>query len=575
MKALKEKRLSLRSFLRRGLVILSLFALAFAFASCSDTSSGGGTTDTTPPPTNPPSVISITVSGRAGVETWFQGCAPDPKGLTIKALWADGPNAGQIIEYTHDQFATNGFSISPNFCDEPGFYPVPGEFRVVHKSSDVYSQAIDYEGVIPILGVTGGTLDKLYADQNPLMALIGQSIKLNYMWNTVVSRPSNNAKQSGPYVLTPITVTPNVTQYADRTIYINSAYPLWDLRDAAANSKVNVYFGKIKNTAAALHAGTITVKDYMQVVDIQVATPLDPDFFVYDDDIQFAVKTAGLASAMPSDLDKLLEKISFKVTYQKGKAGAGSTNEPEVGKIITWKEFKDNVAFARSSLSGAVQGPSGGDNIPDTTLINWGNDGKEDAKREAKYGWPEAEILIIDDEDTTWKIWLEYVPREYLINISGVPTGGAYVARVPVRIPVATFQNEITVKSRFGLSQALLPYQSAVGPMNENWMNVIKDMWVLTGQYNLGSRKLEPKVIKWASSLLTYGYHSGGTNINLVAKTLSDRWPSEYMSWASYSVKTERDFALPIYFRGETATEDDTVLVEIFRKSGQPNPSTW
>ena len=570
MKALKEKRLSLRSFLRRGLVILSLFALAFAFASCSDTSSGGGTTDTTPPPTNPPSVISITVSGRAGVETWFQGCEPDPKGLSIKVLWADGPLAGTIQDYTYDQFKDNGFSISPNFCDEPGAWPTPGDFRVVHKYSNVQSQSIDYEGVIPILDVSGGTLAKLYADQNPLMALIGQPITLQYMWNTVTR--NDNTKQTTPYALTPPTVTSGVTQFDKRTVYINSAYPLWDLKDAASKSKVNVYFGKIKGNAAALHAGTISVTDYMQVVDIQVATPLDPDFFVYDDDVQYAVQTATLASKMPEDLDKLLEKISFKVTYQKGKAGASGTNEPEVGKTITWKEFKDNVAFAKRALSG--QGPDGGDNIPDTKLINWGNDGKESARREAKYGWPEADILIIDDEDTTWGIWLEYVPREYLINISGMPNGGAYVARVPVRIPVATFQNEITVTNRHGLSQALLPYQTAVGPMNENWMNLIKDRWVLTGQYNLGSRKLEPKVIKWASSLLTYGYHSGGVNINLVAKTLSDRWTNEYVSWASYSIKTERDFALPIYFRGEVADQDDTVQVEVFRKSGSPTPGS-
>jgi len=42
MKALKEKRISLRSLWRRGLVILSLFALVFAFAACSDSDNGGG-----------------------------------------------------------------------------------------------------------------------------------------------------------------------------------------------------------------------------------------------------------------------------------------------------------------------------------------------------------------------------------------------------------------------------------------------------------------------------------------------------------------------------------------------------
>ena len=568
MKALKEKRLSLRSFLRRGLVILSLFALAFAFASCSDTSSGGGTTDTTPPPTNPPSVISITVSGTAGVETWFQGCAPDPKGLTIKALWASGPDQGQIITYTYDQFADKGFSISPNVLDEPGTFPTPGQFYVVHKDSpNVQSQSIDYEGVIPILGVTGGTVDKLYADQNPLTKLIGQPIKLNYMWNN--TRPSSG-KATVPYSLTPPTATPGVTQYADKTILMNSSYPLWDLTNIATTSKVNVYFGKKLGTA--VKTGTISVTDYMQVVDIQVGT-MDPDFFVYDDDVVYASKPAAKAGDMPKGLNDLLDLVTFKVTYQKGKAGA-SGNNPVETDTVTWAQFKDNVAFAKNALSG--QGPSGGSNIPGSANpVEWSTDAATKATREAKDGWQEADILRINDEDGAWGIWLEYVPREYLLGISGIAPTGAYVGMVNVRIPVATFSNEIKVASRHGLSQARLPYSMSEVDMNDNWLNVIADRWVLTAQYDLPGRKLEPRVVKWASSLLTYGHHSAGTKISLYAKTLSTADGGvNGNSWASYSVRTERDFALPIYFRGETATEEDTVLVEVFRNSSNPPAET-
>jgi hypothetical protein len=512
-------------------------------------------------------VISITVSGMAGKQTWFQGTVPDPTGLTIKALWADGPNKGDIVEYTAAEFTANGFSISPNILDEPGAYPAPGQFRVVHKDSpNVQSQEIDYEGVIPILGVTGGTVDKLYADQNPLTKLIGTPIKLNYMWDSTV--PSSG-KATAPYNLGTVTVTPT-TKYYDTTIYMNSAYPLWDMVNIASTNKVNVKFGYIKGTSTQTKKdGTIAVTEYMQVVDIQVATPLDPEFFVYDDDVAYAVAPAATAAAMPKDLDKLLEKVSFNVTYQKGKAGQSGNNPIEPG-TVTWKEFKDNVAFAKLALSG--QGPNAGGNIPGSANpINWGNDGQTKANREAKQGWTEADILIIDDDDTTWKIWLEYVPREYLLSIGGTPTGAgaAYVARVDVRIPVAEFQNEITVKSRHGLDQALIPYHSTpLIPMTDDWLNVIADRWVLTGQYNLGSRKLEPRVITWASSLFHYGNDSGGAGINLLAKTLSGN-----ASWASYSVQTERDFALPIYYRGELAEQDDTVQVEIFRKSS--NPATW
>jgi len=569
MKALKEKRLSLRSFLRRGLVILSLFALVFA--SCAGSDEGGTETPTNPPPTNPPSVISITVSGRAGVETWFQGTVPDPTGLTIKALWADGPNAGQIIEYKSDEFAANNFYISPNILDEPGAYPAPGDFRVVHKySGTVQSQSIDYEGVIPITGVTGGSVDTLYADKNPLTTLIGTPIKLNYIWDSPARTNSN--KITAPYVLTPVTISAS-TKYDDKTIYMNSAYPLWDLKNIADKNSVNLYFGYIKqpNTANAQKTGTISVKNYMQVVDIQVDTFDADKFFVYDDDVRFVTPPVAGVSAIHKDLNALLDYVTFKVAYQKGKAGQSGNNEVTWAPL-TWAEFKENVAFAKSQLTG--QGPSAGTNIPGSVdFVEWGNAGLNTAnRREAKAGWPEAPILFIDEEDTTWKINLEYVPRQYLLGISGTPltaTGVdyAYVGHVNIRIPVAEFQNEITVKNRHGLSQAQIEYQTNDVPMTQNWLNAIADRWVLTGQYNLGSKKLDPKEITWASSLFQYGHESAGVNITLNAKTLSGN-----ASWASFTVNTERDFALPIYFRGETATEDDTVLVEIFRKSINPTP---
>ena len=99
MKALKEKRVSLRSLFRRSLVILSLLALAFAFASCSGDSGGtGGSVETEPPtnggtgPTNPPAaawVKTMTVLKHPNVPS-YEGAMPNLKGLQVLVKWNDG-----------------------------------------------------------------------------------------------------------------------------------------------------------------------------------------------------------------------------------------------------------------------------------------------------------------------------------------------------------------------------------------------------------------------------------------------------------------------------------------------------
>ena len=81
MKALKEKRISLRSLLGRSLVILSLFALVFS--SCSDSSD-----DSAP-----------TASGKVAANIWvkaypvrdqYEGCKIDLTGLVIGVEYTDG-----------------------------------------------------------------------------------------------------------------------------------------------------------------------------------------------------------------------------------------------------------------------------------------------------------------------------------------------------------------------------------------------------------------------------------------------------------------------------------------------------
>ena len=102
MKALKEKRVSLRSLFRRSLVILSLLALAFA--SCSD-SGGSDSTPSTPTPSNPPieppakTVASMRVIEHPYLPS-YEGAYPDLTGLKVQIFWSDGSEPEYVVDTT-------------------------------------------------------------------------------------------------------------------------------------------------------------------------------------------------------------------------------------------------------------------------------------------------------------------------------------------------------------------------------------------------------------------------------------------------------------------------------------------
>jgi len=124
MKALKEKRVSLRSLFRRSLVILSLLALAFAVASCnsdsgspdpsgpSSPSSPSGPSDPSGPsePTGPrdaPTVKSMVVLKHPNMPS-YEGAAPDLSGLSVLVKLSD--SKGTITEKT---YTGASFTVDP------------------------------------------------------------------------------------------------------------------------------------------------------------------------------------------------------------------------------------------------------------------------------------------------------------------------------------------------------------------------------------------------------------------------------------------------------------------------------
>ena len=96
MKALQEKRDSFRSLLRRGLVILSILLLAFAFVACGNDSGSNNGPPTPPPngngPTPPPAqkVVAAMTIVRNPTAVSFEGQPADLTGLLVNVTYEDG-----------------------------------------------------------------------------------------------------------------------------------------------------------------------------------------------------------------------------------------------------------------------------------------------------------------------------------------------------------------------------------------------------------------------------------------------------------------------------------------------------
>jgi len=189
MKALKEKRVSLRSLLRRSLVILSLLALAlaFAFASCSSDSGSSepseptGPTDTTEPTTPPierdpvKTVIAMTVLEHPNVPS-FEGAMPNLSGLQVMVKWNDG---------TTDKLSGNDDRLTVHppvaYVKQPGTHSWFSQYSLQYVDIDtvndpftdpyndpIYGVNIWIPVVVALADTTGqsvtGTIAKVYED---------------------------------------------------------------------------------------------------------------------------------------------------------------------------------------------------------------------------------------------------------------------------------------------------------------------------------------------------------------------------------------------------------------------------
>ena len=188
MKALKVKRNnSLRSLVRRGLVILSVLALAFTFAACGSDNGDNGYVPPPPPGnggTTPPartvSMIEI-VNQPTGVS--FQGLEPNLEGLVARVFWSDGQvetvrepsrfmtfpqfannsweaDASRLVDYTMNWSLTN---------ESQGRARLRGVFSLgLREAPGAFSTGLELPQIVPIETIhVQGVPETWYVDQSP------------------------------------------------------------------------------------------------------------------------------------------------------------------------------------------------------------------------------------------------------------------------------------------------------------------------------------------------------------------------------------------------------------------------
>ena len=162
MKALKEKRISLRSLLRRSLVILGLFALVFA--SCGDTSSSSSSGTTGDLGKLPVSIEVITQPSNSS----YQGMPIDLTGMQVLVRYNTGPMDAEIVTDiskfdTYPRFATGtygGYDSSGIYFGGPPsgdpnvymqWYEITNYTLYYYEKGRVYDTTVWIPGVIQLV----------------------------------------------------------------------------------------------------------------------------------------------------------------------------------------------------------------------------------------------------------------------------------------------------------------------------------------------------------------------------------------------------------------------------------------
>jgi len=581
MKALKEKRVSLRSFLRRGLVILSLLALVFA--SCSE--SGGDEGSTTPSnggPTNPPPVYvtDIKIVNHPNVES-FQGALADLTGLVAEVKFSNSADY-VTLRYGIDDDAKNFYV---GFCDEAWDGYTNGPYKKLQLSykGTTFQVPIDIPHIVKGDKFEFYQLDFLewYSDERAKLGGTKYAVIFNEGWTGWGPNKGSAAK-------------PN--QEKRVLSEATSMYPKVDYKRASDGNALYVFIGEKAghNTDDYLET-TVKVDKYYEAKEVKY---VDADWKAGDfrDDDVAAFFTDDAID--PNKVFDALKKssVKFEVTYRDTKNNIGKT------KSLTAYEFLENSRwyYEQRGLKSMTLGdystfmrdriqsfdelvlPSNGT----TSILNVGK-GITEGETDELY-------------ETAWRVYLDYAPLPY-------NTQAGFLIEVPVQ--VWSFEGDVQSQRRVSgnpllESDGATPVKAgftAPGPGTRGEFLGIADRWELTAEYSnprLGSnvRKSIPltermffdgygvasymasedvSMAQGALSVgnLSYGY---GNDISTALTGGNTSWWNTSANFGknSYLAANEplKNFPLPLFYRGEalinTAREEEAegILVDLIGK---------
>jgi len=577
--------------LRGGIVILSLFALAFA--SCGD--SGSDPTVPTDPtdPTNPtqpavPTVVSIGVRG-VSVNDSYQGQRPDIEGLFFQVTWSDGK--AEFVEgkdayekgfYTVPGYVDrygDGIGLSTN-VDSNGRYvnesTSPGYFRLAHSNGGVYSNEFPLYGAIPLAYVIPGDAggSEWYSDRPPDWSKI--EIIGVYAWKN--DNTDTGGNRSARYTAALAAEDPN-----NETIFVNrkqmkliasDTYPEITTWPGTATGKtITVTYGRASSsqTTPNLKTTKFTLGNFYWVTLIEAKAIDAETLYFLEDDLTY--KNIGSQSPEVKPVSQKMinlmttAKPRFTVYYTDGKS-----------RDIEWDEFRANVLYRNPEAAAD----------PNQFFVMRSQNTRPRRGKATTIAWNNEETLDYDQDDYTWTFTMNYVPKAW--------GTGAYTGWVDIPVPVFELTALNAATKVYPSSQVYARFQRSVSPIDEPWpaneasatgevndiYKQVKDMWKITGVYERsGVRKTE--TIKWNPSMLNYGRASQLLTNNGVGLELNDgrvggggrgvasNWLEANGPFVTSGNGIQiRDYYLPIYYRGERLQDEtETVTVILFIEGGR------
>jgi len=419
MKALKEKRISLRSLWRRGLVILSLFALVFAScgeSSTEETSSG-------------PRIVSISVKTPPANDQYY-GRPVDLEGTTLEVKYANGDKKviddiskftayPRIVTGYYDENATgwNGFFTGmggcwiaySNFSEKPayaafdgkvwGIYPTNtpafngrGPLAGREEDEGMYDMGLHLTGTARVIG-------KPYYVDDDSVDLSGLALEADYFYfDRTAGKLLRDRKE---------------VSIADVTWKI---YPDYGNKNADGSYKGYIY----------LTAG----EDYTDFFVLKYDDNGDP---VYDLPAAVEVYRKGVTVAAPLD-----------TVYTVKKGGIRLAKEPDLGDYFYWQPNTRNSWLDRLGDDAQLIVSYDGSGASDRTFYVkdlaknqriWYN-----ARPEEGDWWQHANTAAIDDD-------FDIVPIQYPLTVKANPEPGIvlYYRGAEYKIPVDVYTTLLSV----------------------------------------------------------------------------------------------------------------------------------